>query len=114
MLVENIDTTKTTGTVNRQPLTETEAAARLGLKVATLRAWRNQGRGPAYVRLGRAIRYLEIDIDEFLDSNRHRPRLEHKSSPQAKSVAGRSSASRPAERQTATSERSPHLSDKGR
>ena len=56
-----------------QPLTETEAAARLGLKVATLRAWRNQGRGPAYLRLGRAIRYLTTDIDEFLQSNRQVP-----------------------------------------
>ena len=73
MLVEKIDTTGTTGTVPNQPLTETEAATRLGLKVATLRAWRNQGRGPAYVRLGRAIRYLSTDLDEFLHSNRHNP-----------------------------------------
>ena len=74
MLVENIDTTGTAGTVPNQPLTEIEAAGRLGLKVATLRAWRHQGRGPAYVRLGRAIRYLAIDIEEFLNSNRHAPR----------------------------------------
>ena len=73
MLVKNIDTTGTPGTVPNQPLTEIEAAGRLGLKVATLRAWRHQGRGPAYVRLGRAIRYLAIDIEEFLNSNRHRP-----------------------------------------
>ena len=53
------------------PLTEVETAARLGLKVATLRAWRHQGRGPAFVRLGRAIRYLSTDIDEFLAANRH-------------------------------------------
>ena len=59
--------------VSNQPLTELEAAARLGLKVATLRAWRHQGRGPAYVRLGRAIRYLPTDIDEFLQSNRQVP-----------------------------------------
>src|SRR5947207_2337611 len=111
MLVEKIDTTGTTGTVPNRPLTETEAAARLGLKVATLRAWRNQRRGPAYVRLGRAIRYLAIDIEEFLDSNRHGPRLEHKSSSQATSEAARSSASGPAERQTVISERSPHPSD---
>jgi excisionase family DNA binding protein len=58
-----------------QPLTESEAAARLGLKVATLRAWRNQGRGPAYLRLGRAIRYLTTDIDEFLQSNRQVPNV---------------------------------------
>jgi predicted DNA-binding transcriptional regulator AlpA len=110
MLNENIDTTGA-ATVPNQPLTETEAAVRLGLKVATLRAWRNQGRGPAYVRLGRAIRYLAIDIAEFLDSNRHAPRLENKSSSQATSVAARSSARCPAERQTVISEWSPHLSD---
>lgn len=55
------------------PVTESDAAAVLGLKVATLRAWRHQGRGPAYVRLGRAIRYLPADLDEFLRANRHGP-----------------------------------------
>lgn len=76
MLLENSDTTVMTDAVGNQPLTETEAAIRLGLKVATLRAWRHQGRGPAYVRLGRAIRYLAIDVDKFLSSNRHSPRLD--------------------------------------
>lgn len=70
----NTGTTATATTAASQPMTESEAASRLGLKVATLRAWRNQGRGPAYVRLGRAVRYLAIDIDEFLNSNRHNPR----------------------------------------
>ena len=54
------------------PLTERVAAGRLGLKVATLRAWRGQGKGPAYVRLGRAVRYLPSDLQEFLRANRHR------------------------------------------
>jgi predicted DNA-binding transcriptional regulator AlpA len=54
-----------------RPLTETDAAGRLGLKVATLRAWRHQGRGPAFVRLGRSVRYLPSDLDEFLRANRH-------------------------------------------
>ena len=53
------------------PLTEFEAAARLGLKVATLRAWRHQRRGPAFIRLGRAIRYLPRDVEAFLRANRH-------------------------------------------
>ena len=70
-MLENI--AGATETQSNQPLNEAQAAGRLGLKVATLRAWRNQGRGPAYVRLGRAIRYLPIDIDEFLRSNRHKP-----------------------------------------
>lgn len=57
-----------------EPLTETAAARRLGLKVATLRAWRRQQRGPAYVRLGRAVRYLASDVEDFLRANRHGPR----------------------------------------
>jgi excisionase family DNA binding protein len=57
-----------------QPLTESQAAARLGLKVATLRAWRHKGKGPAYVRLGRAVRYLMTDVDDFIQSNRQIPR----------------------------------------
>jgi hypothetical protein len=56
-----------------RPLAESAAAVALGLKVATLRAWRHQGRGPAYVRLGRAIRYLPADLDAFLRANRHSP-----------------------------------------
>ena len=74
MLLENGDATTLTNPVGNQPLTELEAAARLGLKVATLRAWRHQGRGPAYLRLGRAVRYLAGDIEEFLNANRHNPR----------------------------------------
>ena len=60
-------------TANGGPLTESAAAVRLGLKVATLRAWRHQGRGPAFVRLGRAIRYLTRDLDEFVEANRECP-----------------------------------------
>jgi hypothetical protein len=56
---------------SNQALTEADAAARLGLKVATLRAWRHRSKGPAFVRLGRAIRYLATDLDEFLRANRH-------------------------------------------
>ena len=50
-------------------LTEGEAAERLGLSRATLRAWRMQRKGPRFVRLGRAIRYLGADLDEFLQAN---------------------------------------------
>ena len=74
MQIENIGTTGAATTAAEHPMTESEAASRLGLKVATLRAWRHQGKGPAYVRLGRAVRYLGIDIDDFLNSNRHNPR----------------------------------------
>jgi hypothetical protein len=59
--------------VAAEPLTEAEAAGRLGLKVATLRAWRHRGVGPPFVRLGRAIRYLPADLDAYLGANRHTP-----------------------------------------
>ena len=78
MTLDNTAGTMDTAANANQPLTETQAAARLGLKVATLRAWRTQGRGPAYLRLGRAIRYLAMDIDEFLSSNRHSPQPNRK------------------------------------
>ena len=56
-------------------ITEADAAYRLGLKVATLRAWRRQGRGPAFLRLGRAVRYLCVDLDSFAANNRLVPTL---------------------------------------
>ena len=71
MLPESNDTANLRSRTGSEPLTEPDAAARLGLKLATLRAWRHQGRGPAFVRLGRAIRYLASDIDDFVHANRH-------------------------------------------
>jgi hypothetical protein len=71
MLTSNVDDLRA-----GEPITERVAAGRLGLKVATLRAWRLQGRGPTYVRLGRAVRYLPSDLDEFLQANRHQPQGE--------------------------------------
>jgi predicted DNA-binding transcriptional regulator AlpA len=48
------------------PLTESQVAERLGLAVATLRAWRHRGTGPRFLRFGRAVRYLPADLDEFI------------------------------------------------
>jgi excisionase family DNA binding protein len=72
MLTDNTEIALATPTT-QEPLTERQAAERLGLKVATLRAWRHQRRGPAFVRLGRAVRYLREDVEEFLRANRHNP-----------------------------------------
>ena len=47
-------------------LTEREVAELLGLSVATLRAWRHRGKGPRFLRLGRSVRYLPADLDEFV------------------------------------------------
>ena len=47
-------------------LTEREVAELLGLSVATLRAWRHRGKGPRFLRLGRSVRYLPSDVDDFV------------------------------------------------
>lgn len=54
-------------------LTEQEVAARFGLSVATLRAWRWKRKGPRFVRFGRAVRYLPADVDQFLVVNAVEP-----------------------------------------
>jgi len=50
-------------------MTEQEVARRLKLSVATLRSWRHRRRGPRYVRLGRAVRYLASDVEQFVQSS---------------------------------------------
>ena len=48
-----------------------EAAHYLGLHNAgTLCNWRVQGVGPAYVRIGKNIRYRVADLDEWIVSRR--------------------------------------------
>jgi len=51
---------------SRNALTETQAAEHLGLSIATLRAWRHRGKGPRFVRFGRAVRYLRADLEAFI------------------------------------------------
>ena len=52
-----------------QALTEHDVAEQLGLSVATLRAWRLKGKGPRFVRFGRAVRYLAADIEHFIEAS---------------------------------------------
>ena len=54
-------------------LTEVEASDALRVSVRTLQGWRSQGRGPGYVRLGRAIRYRICDLAEWVDAHRVTP-----------------------------------------
>lgn len=50
-------------------LTASQVAELLGLSVATLRAWRHRGKGPRFLRFGRAVRYLPADLDEFIHAS---------------------------------------------
>jgi excisionase family DNA binding protein len=46
-------------------LTEKEVATRLAVSPFTVRAWRRQGRGPAFMKLGRAVRYRPEAVETW-------------------------------------------------
>lgn len=52
----------------REPrlLTEPQAAAILGIAPRTLRAWREQGRAPQHINLGRFIRYSPSAVTAYI------------------------------------------------
>ena len=51
-------------------LTSEEAAAYIKQSENTLRQWRTQSRGPAYLKDQRGVRYMKKDLDSWLMSNR--------------------------------------------
>ena len=51
-------------------LKDDEAANFLNLSKQTLRNWRTQGRGPAYSKAGRAVRYSLEDLRRYMEKNR--------------------------------------------
>jgi hypothetical protein len=50
----------------RVMMTEGQAAEWLTIKKKTLQAWRVRGGGPKFVKLGRCVRYIESDLEEFV------------------------------------------------
>jgi hypothetical protein len=50
-------------------LPEIDAATRLHLSPKTMQAWRVQGRGPPFVKLGRRVFYRSSDLKNFIDEN---------------------------------------------
>lgn len=53
---------------NYEMVTTEQAAAMLNLKKNTLELWRLRGTGPAYVKLGRAVRYRLSDLESYIES----------------------------------------------
>ena len=47
-------------------LKEGEVASWLNIRLATLRRWRFEGRGPKFLKLGSAVRYRSADVQEWL------------------------------------------------
>ena len=50
-------------------LTEVEASDFLRLSVRTLQAWRLRIAGPAFVQVGRAVRYRRRDLIAWIEAN---------------------------------------------
>lgn len=53
--------------------TEREAAKLLNWSVKTLQARRFNGRPPAYLKIGKSVRYTSADLQAFMDSCRVEP-----------------------------------------
>ena len=51
-------------------LTNDQTAAWLNIAPGVLHNWRRQGRGPAFIKVGRFIRYRRADVDAWLAANR--------------------------------------------
>jgi len=51
-------------------LAERDAAQYIGYSPAYLRKCRRTGHGPAYIRVGRSIRYRIKDLDAWLEAHR--------------------------------------------
>ena len=54
-------------------LTESDVSREFNIARQTLMNWRSRGKGPSYIRFGRAVRYCRKDLLEFLDRNRVTP-----------------------------------------
>lgn len=50
-------------------LSERDSATYVGFSTAALRIWRRAGRGPAYLRFNRNIRYRVVDLDAWLQAH---------------------------------------------
>jgi hypothetical protein len=56
--------------VNKLLYSEAEAAVVLGVSTETLKVWRREGRGPAWVRLGdnKLVRYALADMEKYVEA----------------------------------------------
>ena len=54
-------------------LTERGASEKFRIPRQTLSNWRHLGRGPCYLKIGKSVRYLVNDIQDYLLSKRINP-----------------------------------------
>ena len=62
--------TETKLPITQQAVDEPTAATYAGYTGEAFRKWRREGRGPAFIRVNRSIRYRVSDLDTWLDRHR--------------------------------------------
>ena len=58
-------------------LEQERVAEQLGVKAKTMEAWRSRGGGPAFVRVGRLVRYRPADVESWIRSRVRRSTSDH-------------------------------------
>jgi hypothetical protein len=59
--------------MDKEYLNEKEVHKIYGWGLSTLRNWRFLGRGPAYSKIGKSVRYRVIDLQDFMTRHRIDP-----------------------------------------
>lgn len=59
--------------MDKEWLTQEEAAKFLGLSPATLQSWRSRKKGPPYARFGRAVKYRLADLRAWAEAQVKKP-----------------------------------------
>ena len=62
--------------LNMPLLSPREVGELLGVSTGTLRSWRERGDGPAYLKVGKLVKYEKVDLGAWLAlTNDHRDDL---------------------------------------
>ena len=59
--------------MNKRMMNEKDAAAYLGMSVKWLQQGRCKNFGPSYVKLGKAVRYAQAELDRYVENRTVNP-----------------------------------------
>ena len=59
--------------IGKNYLNEKQVANLMSFSIFTLRNWRTQGKGPAYTKTSRAVRYSADDVIRFMEDRKVNP-----------------------------------------
>lgn len=55
---------------SQRAFTEEQVAKRWSVSRKTLQAWRFNGGGPAFIKMGKSVRYLDADLTAYEQANK--------------------------------------------